>query len=239
MTQARGLDRGVLRVVHEFEGHELVVGKLQHRQGARPPALVELTATTGYGPEAKVPSCWTLGAGASSASLSRCRKSQDHSPREPDMNNSVLITYASHRERTADIASAIGEHLMQRGYEVDVRAISSAPDARLYSAVIIGSTLHMGHWDRHAVAYLKHQAADLAERPTWLFQSEPTEPPRDGDHTATSHAVHRLCFGIGIPDPMIFNCHAPSGDFRDWHEVSTWADEVANRLDASQALLGV
>jgi menaquinone-dependent protoporphyrinogen oxidase len=155
------------------------------------------------------------------------------------MNNTVLITYASHRERTADVASAIGEHLMLRGYEVDVRAISSAPDARLYGAVLVGSTLHLGHWDRHAVAYLKHQAADLAERPTWLFQCESREPAPDVAHTATSHAVHQLCFGIGIQDPMIFSCHAPSGDFRDWDDVSSWADEVANRLDARQVLLGV
>jgi menaquinone-dependent protoporphyrinogen oxidase len=173
------------------------------------------------------------------------------------MNKTVLVTYASHKESTADIASAIGEHLTHRGYEADVRAIASAPDTRLYSAVVVGSALHLGHWDRDAVAYLKHQAADLAERPTWLFQSEPCEAMPDTVHTAIPHAVHKLCFGIGIQDPVTFGgtleptaakghlarwmagSHAETGEFRDWHEVSQWADGVADQLDASRTLLGV
>jgi len=173
------------------------------------------------------------------------------------MINAVLVTYASHRESTADIASAIGEHLTHRGYRVDVRSAASAPDARLYGAVIVGSALHLGHWDHHAVAYLKHQAADLAERPTWLFQSGPGEPTSDAEKIAVPHAVHKLCFGIGAEDPVTFEgaldpaqakghlgrwlgrSHDLTGGFRDWHEISAWSDAVADQLDARGALLPV
>ena len=173
------------------------------------------------------------------------------------MNKAVLVTYASQRESTADVASAIGEHLTHRGYRVDVRSAASAPDARLYDAVIVGSALHLGHWDHHAVAYLKHQAADLAERPTWLFQSGPGEPGPDAAKTAVPHAVHKLCFGIGTEDPVTFEGaldpaqakghlarwlgHGQdlTGGLRDWHEISAWADAVADQLDARGALLAV
>jgi menaquinone-dependent protoporphyrinogen oxidase len=173
------------------------------------------------------------------------------------MENSVLVAYSSRMGATAEIGSAIGEHLGHRGFEVEVRGIANAPDARLYSAVIVGSALHRGQWDRDAVAYLKHQAADLSERPTWLFQVGPCEQAFDGVHPAIAHAVHKLCFGIGIEDPITFggsadqavskshpshwlsSGHDQTGAFRDWHQISQWADAVADQLDASRALVTV
>jgi menaquinone-dependent protoporphyrinogen oxidase len=173
------------------------------------------------------------------------------------MDNPVLVAYSSRMGATADIASAIGEQLTHRGYQVDVRGTASAPDARLYSGVIVGSALHLGQWDRDAVNYLKRQAADLSERPTWLFQIGPSGPASDGAHPAVPHAVHKLCFGIGIEDPMTFggnldpaaaegsvshwlsSGHDETGAFRDWHQISRWADAVADQLDASRSLITV
>ena len=173
------------------------------------------------------------------------------------MDNSVLVAYSSRTGATAEIASAIGEQLTHRGYQVDVRGTASAPDARLYSAVIVGSALHLGQWDREAVAYLKHQAADLSERPTWLFQTGPCEPASASAQPAVPHAVQKLCFGIGIDDPITFggsldpattaghishwlsSGHDETGAFRDWQQISQWAGTVADRLDASRSLITV
>jgi menaquinone-dependent protoporphyrinogen oxidase len=167
------------------------------------------------------------------------------------------VTRSGKRQELFGEQGARHEHLTHRGYQVDVRSAASAPDARLYGAVIVGSALHLGHWDHHAVAYLKHQAADLAERPTWLFQSGPSEPTSDAERTAVPHAVHKLCFGIGTEDPVTFEGaldpaqakghlarwlgRGPelTGGSRDWHEISAWADGVADQLDARGALLAV
>ena len=86
---------------------------------------------------------------------------------------SVLVVYASRMGSTGEIASRVGERLTRRGYEVDVHSTATARDARLYDAVIVGSAVYLRRWDRTALRYLQAQAPDLAERPTWLFQSGP------------------------------------------------------------------
>ena len=93
----------------------------------------------------------------------------------------VLVVYASRMGSTGEIAAAVGRQLAGRGYDVEVHAAATARDARLYDAVIVGSAVYMGRWDRTALRYLQAQAPDLAERPAWLFQSDcravPAPPP--------------------------------------------------------------
>ena len=154
------------------------------------------------------------------------------------MDKSVLVAYSSRTGATAEIASAIGEQLTHRGYQVDVRGTANAPDARLYSAVIVGSALHLGHWDRDAVAYLKHQAADLSERPTWLFQTGQREPASDGARPSIPHAVQKLCFGIGIDEPVTFGGNldpaVTPGHISHW--LSSGHDETGALPDRQQDL---
>ncbi len=167
----------------------------------------------------------------------------------------VLVAYASRMGSTQEIAASIGDQLTSRGFEVEVVAAADAANARAFDAVILGSALYMGRWDSDAVDYLKRQGPDLAERPTWLFQSGPSGPPAEGRPTPTPHAVRRLCAKIGLAAPTTFggnldHARAKSrlarwvsdgdlaGDFRDWDQIRAWADDVADQLMALGAPAG-
>ena len=162
----------------------------------------------------------------------------------------ILVVYASRMGSTGEIAQAIGKQLTSRGFSVDVRPTTSAPDAPSYDAVVVGSAVYNGHWDKHAVHYLQDQAPDLAERPTWLFQSGPCGPSALGGG-ATPHHIAQICSEIGARSPRTFGGNLDparantwlarrftngrlSGDYRDWDDIRGFADEIADALDAAQ-----
>ena len=168
----------------------------------------------------------------------------------------VLVVYASRMGSTQEIAVAVGEHLTSRGFEVTVAAAADAAEARLFDAVVLGSAIYMGHWDKDAVDYLKSQGPDLGVRPTWLFQSGPAGPPDQAHPTPTPPAVRRLCHKIGLQAPTTFGGNLDhsrattrlerwvsdgklAGDFRDWDQIRGWADRVADDLVARSAPAGI
>src|SRR6478609_9840616 len=157
----------------------------------------------------------------------------------------VLVVYASRMGSTGEIAAAVGEQLTNRGYDVEVHSAATARDTRLYDVVIVGSAVYMGRWDRSALRYLQAQAPDLAERPTWLFQSGPCGPRARTEPTPIPRAVARFCAKIGIAPPVTFGGNLDkarattwlsrrvatgdlTGDSRDWNEIRAWADNVAD-----------
>ncbi len=169
---------------------------------------------------------------------------------------SVLVVYASRMGSTGEIASAVGERLTRRGYDVEVHSTATARDARLYDAVIVGSAVYLGRWDRTALRYLQAQAPDLAERPTWLFQSGPCGTGARTERTPTPRAVARCCAKIGIAPPVTFGGNLDkarattwlsrrvatgglAGDSRDWNQINAWADVVADELESTRPVAAV
>jgi menaquinone-dependent protoporphyrinogen oxidase len=162
----------------------------------------------------------------------------------------ILVVHASRMGSTEEIAQAIGTQLTSRGFAVDVRPTTSALDAPSYDAVVVGSAVYNGHWDKHAVHYLQDQAPDLAERPTWLFQSGPCGPNASGAGT-TPHHIAQICSEIGARPPRTFGGNLDparaktwlarrftkgnlSGDYRDWDAIRGFADEIADALNSAQ-----
>ena len=137
----------------------------------------------------------------------------------------VLVAYASRMGSTQEIATAIGDQLTSRGFEVQVVAAAAATNAGIFDAVVLGSALYMGRWDRDAVDYLKRNGPDLADRPTWLFQSGPSGPPGGVRPTPTPRAVRRLCDKIGLAAPTTFGGNstvpAPRASSRDGSRSAT------------------
>lgn len=167
----------------------------------------------------------------------------------------VLVVYASTMGSTAEIARAIGDQLTERGFEVDVLPTSKAPDAPHYDAVVVGSAVYLGHWDKRAMHYVQDQAPDLAERPTWLFQSGPCGPEASGQLLHTTHHLTQICVEIGALPVKTFagnldRTRATSwltrlmstgklaGDFRDWDAIRAWADGIADSLTAARPRAG-
>jgi menaquinone-dependent protoporphyrinogen oxidase len=167
----------------------------------------------------------------------------------------VLVAYASRMGSTQEIATAIGDQLTGRGFDVQVVAAAAAPNARIFDAVVLGSALYTGRWDRDAVDYLRRNAPDLADRPTWLFQSGPSGPPTAIRATPTPRAVRRWADKIGLAAPTTFGGNLDrsrakgllarwvsvgdlAGDFRDWDQIRAWADGIADQLVALGAPAG-
>ncbi len=159
----------------------------------------------------------------------------------------VLVTYASKIGPTAAVARAIGDQLTHRGLAVDVRPTSRALDAGQYAAVILGSSVHLRHWNTDALHYLTDQAPDLAERPTWLFQTCTLRAEAANHYTATPRAIFQLCQDIGIDlprtfvaDPNLNNAKSGlarllsrgdlAGRLHNYDQIRDWADAIADQL---------
>lgn len=159
----------------------------------------------------------------------------------------ILVAYASRMGSNAEIAQRIGQQLTEAGHDVDVSRCADAAAANDYDAVLLGSALYMGRWDKTALRYLRAQSDQLAQRPTWLFQSGPCGEGLELEHVDTPRAVRRLSGRIGLAPPVTFGGRLDrakatttlsrwmatgtyAGDFRDWDQVHAWTAEVMAQL---------
>ena len=167
------------------------------------------------------------------------------------MDIRVLVAYATKHGATAEIADKIGEVLRQAGLQTDMLPADRAGDLSPYKAVVLGSAVYIGQWQKKAATFLRANEKALAERPVWLFSSGPTgegdpvqltkgwrfpialQPIADRIHARDIAIFH------GALDPkklnliekwMIKNVKAPLGDFRDWNAINAWASAIADAL---------
>jgi len=167
------------------------------------------------------------------------------------MDIRVLVAYATKYGATAEIAEKIGEVLRQAGLQADVLPADRASDLAPYKAVVLGSAVYIGQWQKKAANFLRANEKALAERPVWLFSSGPTgkgDPvqlvqgwrfPTSLQPIADRIHVRDIALFHGAADPkkmnliegwMIKNVKAPVGDFRDWNAISAWAGAIADAL---------
>lgn len=93
---------------------------------------------------------------------------------DDEMDNQVLVAYASKYGATAEIADKIGQVLRQAGLQADVLPTRRVSDLTPYQAVVLGSAVYIGKWRKEAVKFLQANEVVLAEKPVWLFSSGPT-----------------------------------------------------------------
>jgi len=91
------------------------------------------------------------------------------------MDAKILITYASKRGATAEIAERIGDVLRREGLQADVLPVGRTGEVSDYGAVVLGSAVYLGKWRKEAAAFLTANERNLATRPVWLFSSGPTQ----------------------------------------------------------------
>ena len=158
----------------------------------------------------------------------------------------VLVTAASKHGATSGIADAIASVLTVRGFEVIIKEPGRVEEVHTYDAIVVGSAVYGGHWMRPAIDLTHRFAERFPGKPVWLFSSgpigdppKPTEDPVDVAQimTVTGARDHRLFAGkldktvLSFPERAIVGAlRAPQGDFRNWDEIHTWAEGIAESL---------
>ncbi len=168
------------------------------------------------------------------------------------MNQKILVTYASNYGATAEIAERISVVLRQANLQVEVLPVRDVHNLDLYQAVVLGSGIYIGQWNKNAAAFLKTHEKSLAERPVWLFSSGPTG---EGDPVAlvkghripaalqpVADRIHPRDIAVfhGYINPSKVNflakwviknmIKAPFGDYRDWEAIAAWTGTIAAEL---------
>ena len=158
----------------------------------------------------------------------------------------VLVTAASKHGATLEIASAIADKIREANMDVDCLAPDSVREVDAYDAVVIGSAVYAGHWMSPARAFVDRHAAQLSQRPVWLFSSGPVgDPPKPDEELVEIEPMvrrlgargHRTFSGRLDPDALGFveraltaALRAPHGDFRDFNDIRTWAAGIVEAM---------
>ncbi len=162
----------------------------------------------------------------------------------------VRVIVASRHDGTLEIARALAGRLVERGLEADVTrldrdggpAVDLAPD----DAVVLGSAVYSAVWMGRARHFVDEHDVELLGRPLWLF-SAGARHGADGadvdaswadDLSASIGAIaHHVFLSRLDPTRLTFgerfvatNKELPVGDFRDWSDVTAFADEIADHL---------
>lgn len=176
------------------------------------------------------------------------------------MQSKVLVAYATKYGATAEIAEAIGKALRAEGVAVDILPAEKVRDLSPYGAVVLGSAVYVGKWQKEASGFLESNEQALAQRLTWLFSSGPTgegDPvalmdgwqfPEDLKPIADRIQPREIVVFHGNIDPdklnfvfktIINKIGAPKGDFRDWESIDSWARGIAQVLVNEAAVVPI
>jgi menaquinone-dependent protoporphyrinogen oxidase len=171
----------------------------------------------------------------------------------------VLVTAASKHGATDEIAERIGAVLAAHGVDVEVKKLQEVSGLGGYEAVVLGSGIYLGKWLKEARRFVEDHAAELAQRPTWLFGSGSImgDPPVGDDPNAmgaglverlveTTYARELKLFAgkldmskLGLAEKAsVRMAHASEGDYRDWQAIDDWAAAIAHQLQQGRVGAG-
>lgn len=172
------------------------------------------------------------------------------------MNQPVLVAYATKYGATREIAERIGAALQDAGLSVRVAPADQVDNLAPYDAVVLGSAVYAGQWRKEAVEFLESNEQALSQRPVWLFSSGPTgegDPvelmkgwrfPEAQQSIADRIAPRDIAFfggeldlqKVSLPEKLLIKAmKAPTGDFRDWEAIASWAGSIAEALKEPEA----
>ncbi|MDX1449034.1 MAG: flavodoxin domain-containing protein [Acidimicrobiia bacterium] len=158
----------------------------------------------------------------------------------------VLVSASSKHGATEEIADAIASELASAGRLVTRLSPDAVETLEPYDAVVFGSAVYAGRWQKEARSFVERFRFELRSRPVWLFSSGPIgEPPMPDIEPAdvadlverTAAVDHRVFAGsleqskLGFGErTMVAALRAEYGDFRDWEDIRTWARLIAAEL---------
>lgn len=161
----------------------------------------------------------------------------------------VLIAFASRFGSTREIASVIGAVLEMRGFWVDVLPVDDIERLEGYDAVLIGSAVREQHWLPEAILFVQSHREALSHVPVVYFavgmtMADPT-PERFHEEYAYLDQVQAIVkpLEIGLfagslemnqlnreQKFKVLIKGLPRGDFRQWHDIRGWAEQIADSL---------
>jgi menaquinone-dependent protoporphyrinogen oxidase len=158
----------------------------------------------------------------------------------------VLVTYATRKGSTKEVAEAIALRLGGHGIMVELQPASDVHDLEGYHGVVLGGALYMGRVHPDARKLLKRFRVQLEELPLAVFAMGPlTTSDKDvaGARKQLDHALAKtsqiepvavaIFGGVVVPDRLQFPfSKMPATDARDWEAIRAWADEVAGRMSS-------
>lgn len=172
----------------------------------------------------------------------------------------ILVAYATRHGATAGIAERIAAILTESGRPAEARPVEEVTSVDGYDAVVLGGAAYMFHWLKPAVKFARRHRAALAGRPVWLFSSGPLGTDvvdKDGEDVLQAARPkefdeltellrprgEQVFFGaydpdatpIGVGERLVRHMPAardsmPSGDFRDWAAIESWARGIAEAI---------
>lgn len=165
------------------------------------------------------------------------------------MENKILIAYASKTGSTAGVADRLGQTLSQSGLTVDVRPVNEVSDLAPYGAVVLGSAIRAGSLLPEMTGFMEANQAALQALPTAVFICCMTLAEDTPENRKTVDAYLDPVRGLIQPaatatfaGAMDYNklsfafrmivkaLKTPEGDYRNWPEITAWADNLPEVL---------
>lgn len=159
----------------------------------------------------------------------------------------VLVAFASKHGATRDIADSIAVQLRMDDLDVDLLDVADVTNVAGYNAIILGSAVYMGNLLPDVRAFVDKFDADLRSTPLWLFSSGPIgDDPKPAGEAAEAadlaeklHARGHTVFAgkldkkeLSLAENLAVKLvRAPTGDFRDWDAIESWADSIAREIE--------
>ena len=163
----------------------------------------------------------------------------------------ILLTSSSRHGSTDEVAGVIAQRLREARIEVDQAHPEDVASVEGYDAFILGSAVYMTKWTNEAVDFTKRFREVLAGKPVWAFSvglsgvadGQAADPLRIGPVLLALEPEDHICFA-GRFDPSSLSLRersiarlggASEGDYRDWTQVTEWADAIITSLNDAAA----